>query len=38
VGVLGLGQVVEYVESSAKTIVSCRRYRKEYDYLVLELT
>ena len=28
---LGREKVVEYVESSAKTLVSCRRYRKEYE-------
>ena len=28
---LGLGKVAEYVDSSAKTLVNYRRYRKEYE-------
>ena len=28
---LGLVKVVEYIESSVKTVVSYRRYRKEYE-------
>ena len=30
---LGLGKVVKYIESSAKTVVSYRRYRKNMNSL-----
>ena len=29
---LGLGKVAEYVDSPAKTVVSYRRHRKEYEF------